>query len=190
MDPRLRTRIEIETIHELLVDVDHYKLLRIAPEAPQAEIDAAFRNESRRLHPDRHTAGATPEFKVRANDVFKALNESYRILRDPDSRAAYDNGRKETGRTAAEARKLNEAAAAAAKDPSKAARTPKGEKYWKLALQAWQEENYAGCVMNVDFALSFEPGNEIFKEWRGKAKSIADEKKKGREGDTYKIRIG
>lgn len=190
MDPRLRTRIEIETIHELLVDVDHYKLLGIPPESTAAEIDAAFRGESRRLHPDRHAAGATPEFKALANDVFKALNESYRVLRDPDLRAAYDNGRKATTKAAVEQKKLNEQAAAAAKDPSKAARTPKGEKYWKLALQAWQEENFAGCVMNIDFALSFEPQNEIFKEWRAKAKVLADEKKKGREGDTYKIRIG
>lgn len=186
MDPRLRPRIEIETIHELLGQLTHYQLLAVKPEVPQVEIDNAFRNESRRLHPDRHAAGATPDQKAKANDVFKAINEAYRVLRDPDSRAAYDAGLKGGGQKAADEKKQ---ADAAAKDPSKAARTAKGEKFWKLALQSWNEENFGACVMNIDFALSFEADNEVFKEWRVKAKALADEQKKGQQGNTYKIRL-
>lgn len=186
MDPRLRPRIEIETIHELLPELTHYQMLAVKPEVPQAEIDAAFRNESRRLHPDRHAAGATPEAKAMANDVFKAVNEAYRILRDPDNRAVYDAGLKGGGQKAADEKRASDAAA---KDPGKAARTPKGEKFWKLALQSWNEENFGACVMNIDFALSFEGDNEVFKEWRVKAKVLADEQRKGREGNTYKIRL-
>lgn len=186
MDPRLRTRIEIETIHELLPELDHYKILGLRPDAAQADVDAAFRNESRRLHPDRHTAGATPEQRAKVNEVFKAVNEAYRVLRDPDARAAWDAQRKAGAQ--ADTRAV-EAAAEAARDPARAAKTPKGEKYWKLALQAWNEQNYQSCVMNVDFALSLEPNNETFKEWRAKAKVLADEQKKKTEGNTYKIRI-
>ena len=188
MDPRLRARVEIETMHELLALLSHYQLLQLAPGAPQADVDLAYRTESRRLHPDRLAAGATPEQKTKGNEVFKALNEAYRVLRDPDTRAIYDAERK-GGTRAVEARKTAEVAAAAAKDPTKAARTPKGERYWKLALQAWSEENYLACTMNCDFALSFEGDNEIIKEWRAKAKVLAEGQKRNREGDGYKIRL-
>lgn len=186
MDPRLRARVEIETIHELLPELDHYQILGLQQDAPQNAVDACYRTESRRLHPDRHIAGATPEFKAQANEVFKAVNEAYRVLRDPDSRATYDAQRRAT--STAEARQIA-AEAEAARDPTKAARTPKGEKFWKLALQAWNEGNFSSCVMNIDFALSFEPGNETFKEYRNNAKSKADEQRKGNEGNTYKIRL-
>ena len=186
MDHRLRSRVEIETIHELLPELDHYQLLGLTPDAAQADVDVAFRGASRRLHPDRHAAGATAEFRAQANEVFRAVSEAYRILRDPDTRAAYDTQRR--AGLSAESKAVTEAAEAA-RDPAKAARTPKGERYWKLALHAWNEQNYQSCLMNIDFALTFEPANETFKEWKATAKVLADEQKKGKEGNTYKIRI-
>jgi DnaJ-class molecular chaperone len=185
MDTRLRARIEIETLHELLPELDAYKLLGLAEGCAQADVDAAFRNESRRLHPDRVAAGGTPELRTKANDVFKALTEAGRNLRDPDARAAYDAQRKGGSRAEEEARR----AAEAAKYPARAARTPKGEKHWKMALQNWNDEDYNGAAMNIQFALQFEPQNEVFKEWLAKAKEAWNEKKRGK-GSTYKIRLG
>lgn len=190
MDPRLRARIEIETVHELLPELDCYQLLALKDDCAQADVDAAFRQESRRLHPDRHAAGAPPEFRAKANDVFKAVNDAYRTLRDPDGRARYDAERKAGAlRMDEAARKAAEAEAAAKNDPAKAARTPKGEKYWRMALQAWNEEDFNGCVMQINFALSFEPQNETFKEWLPKAKAAHEEKRKGKTGNAYKIRL-
>lgn len=190
MDARLRPRIEIETIHELLAELDCYQLLGLAPECAQQDIDAAFRNESRRLHPDRHAAGASPAFRAQANDVFKAVNDAYRTLRDPDARARYDADRRQGAlRLDEAARKEAEAEAAAKNDPTKAARTPKGEKYWRMALQCWNEEDFNGAVMQINFALSFEPANDVFKEWLGRAKTANEEKKRGKQGNAYKIRL-
>lgn len=189
MDARLRSRIEIETLHELMPNLNYYQLLCLKTDCPQTDIDTAFRAESRRLHPDRHVAGAAPEFRQKANEVFKAVNDAYRVLRDPDARARYDQelimGEL---RMAEEARKRAEADAAAKNDPSKAARTPQGEKYWKLALQCWQEKNFNGCVMQIKFALGFEPDNEVFKEWIGKAQSALEDQKK-KNTNAYRIRI-
>lgn len=184
MDPRLRSRIEIETIHEILPQLDHYRLLGLKYDCAQAEVDSAFRAESRRLHPDRVAAGATPELRAKANEVFRAVNEAYRVLKDPDSRAAYDAERRGGLDRAAQ----NAVEAAASKDPARAARTPKGEKYWKMGLQCWNEGDYNGAAMQIQFALSFEPDNETFKEWLGKARTAWEEKKRGK-GDGYKIRI-
>lgn len=190
MDPRLRPRVEIETLHELLAELDCYQLLGIAPDCAQQDVDAAFRAESRRLHPDRHAAGATPEFKAKANDVFKAVNDAYRTLRDPDARARYDADRRQGAlRLDDAARKAAEADAAARNDPTKAARTPRGEKYWKMALQCFNDGDFNGAVMQINFALSFEPDNATFKEWLEKAKVENEAKKKGKTGNAYKIRL-
>lgn len=191
MDSRLRLRIEIETMHELLAGLDYYQLLGLQLGCPQPDIDAAFRNEGRRLHPDRVSAGAAPEFRAIANTVFKAVNDAYRVLRDPDSRGHYDNELR-AGRLTmdAAARKAAEAEAAARNDPTKAARTEKGGKFWKLALGNLAEKDYNGAVMNIQFALSFEPDNEVFKEWMAKARASKEEGKKEKAtSNAYKIRI-
>jgi curved DNA-binding protein CbpA len=191
MDPRLRLRIEIETMHELLPSLDYYQLLGVQMGCAQADVDAAFRNEGRRLHPDRVVAGAPAEFRSVANSVFKAVNDAYRVLRDPDARGHYDNELR-AGRLTmdAEARKAAEAEAAARNDPAKAARTEKGGKFWKLALGSFAEKDYNGCVMNIQFALSFEPDNEVFKEWQTKARALKEEGKKDKAtSNAYKIRI-
>ena len=122
--------------------------------------------------------------------MFKAVNDAYRTLRDPDARARYDADRLQGSlRMDDVARREAEAEAAAKNDPAKAARTPKGEKYWKMALQCWNEEDFNGAVMQINFALSFEPANDTFKEWLGKAKVANEEKKKGKTGNAYKIRL-
>ncbi len=190
MDPRLRSQIEIETLHELLPELDYYRLLGLASDCAQVDVDTAFRTESRRLHPDRHSAGATPELRTQSNTIFKAVNDAYRLLRDPDTRGRYDADRLLGAlRMDEEARKSAEADAAAKSDPAKAARTPKGEKYWKMALQCWNEEDFNGAVMQINFALSFEAANETFKEWLEKAKVANEMKRKGKSGNAYKIRL-
>lgn len=190
MDTRLRARIEIETLHELLPQLDHYRLLGLKPGCPQADVDAAFRAESRRLHPDRHTAGAPPELKSKVNEVFKAVNDAYRVLRDPESRTRYDNDRREGDfKVAMEAKKEVDHAAAARLDPAKAPRTPNGEKYWKMALQCVENKDFNGGVMQARFALQFEADNEVMREWMGKWQAEADARKKTG-GNAYRIRLG
>ena len=72
--------------------------------------------------------------------------------------------------------------------PEHAASDPKAEKYWHMALKDWDDKNYKGCVMNIQFALSFEPDNEIMKEWLDKAKT-ASTKKSAETKNPYKLRI-
>lgn len=191
MDPRLRLRHEIETLNELLRELDYYQLLGVKMGCPQPDIDAAFRTEGRRLHPDRAAAGAPPEFRTTANTVFKAVNDAYRVLRDPDARAHYDNElRAGRLRMDHEARKAAEAEAAARNDPAKAARTEKGGKFWKLALQNMADKDYNGASMNIQFALSFEPDNDVFKDYLARAKAGKEEVKKEKAtSNAYKIRI-
>ncbi len=190
MDPRLRARIEIETLHELLPQLDHYGLLSLKPGCPQADVDAAFRNESRRLHPDRHIAGAPPEMRTKVNEVFKAVNDAYRVLRDPDSRTRYDSSRREGAfKVAMEAKKEAEHDDAARQDPNKAPRTPNGEKYWKMALTCIENKDFNGGVMQARFAIQFEPDNAVMREWMARWQAEAEARRKTG-GNAYRIRIG
>lgn len=188
MDRRLKQVYEIEAINELLDDMSYYQLLLVEPNCDASELEPAFRRESRRLHPDRVARLGDGDFRQKANKVFRAVNEAYRVLRDPDSRSTYDAERASgSQRLSEEGRREAKATAAATADPEQAARTEKGGKYWRMALQAFRDNDFKGAAMQIQFALTFEPDNETFKEWLAKSKEKADTVKK--EENPYKLRI-
>jgi molecular chaperone DnaJ len=67
-----------------MVEQDYYELLGIARGADEAAIKAAYRRMAKENHPD-HQGGCK-----NAEARFKAINEAYDILKDPQKRAAYD----------------------------------------------------------------------------------------------------
>ena len=187
MDARTRQVIELETLAEILPELDYYALLRLPRNCPQGDIEPAFKNESRTMHPDR-AARLGPDPVKKATVVYKALSEGYRVLRDPESRSQYDNElRTGNARLSDQGRQSAQQQTAAQNDPEKAARTVKGGKYWRMALQNWRDRDFKGCTMNIQFALTFEPDNATFKEWMQKAKEAAEAAKKP--DNPYKIRI-
>jgi molecular chaperone DnaJ len=64
---------------------DYYTVLGVPRDADQKAIKAAFRRLARRYHPDRSTE---PD----AEERFREIAEAYRVLSDPQRRAAYDRG--------------------------------------------------------------------------------------------------
>ncbi len=62
---------------------DYYAILGIEPGAGEAEIKSAYRRLARKYHPD-------VSKEAGAEEKFKAVNEAYEALRDPQKRAAYD----------------------------------------------------------------------------------------------------
>ena len=182
---KIRQRVEIETIYELLDKLDYYQLLGLARDSPQADIEPAFRAASRQYHPDRCARLGDKALTRRANQIYRTIGEANKTLKDPDIRATYDSelaegnlrlsdeGRKEGGND----------------DPALAAKTEKGQKYWALALQQWRDGDYQGCVMNIQFAMNFEKDNETFAEYLDKAKQKAQEQSKGKKKNPYKLRL-
>lgn len=67
-----------------MVDQDYYELLGVPRGADDRAIKAAYRKLAMECHPDRH--GGCSEKEAH----FKALNEAYDCLKDPQKRAAYD----------------------------------------------------------------------------------------------------
>ncbi len=182
MDPQLRQKIEIETTHELLGELNHYQLLGLSPDVEQGKIDPAYRVEARRLHPDRFATINDAGLKRKVNQIYKAVTDAWKVLKDPDQRTLYDAAQRgDQAREEAEANQAKE-------DPIHAARTEKGGKYWKMALQNWQHEDFAGAAMQIKFAMTFEPDNAVFREWLEKAQVAADEAAKDTH-NPYKLRI-
>ena len=62
---------------------DYYAVLGVEPTAGDAEIKTAYRRLARKYHP-------VVSKESGAEDQFKAVNEAYEALRDPQKRAAYD----------------------------------------------------------------------------------------------------
>ena len=67
-----------------MVEQDYYELLGVSRGADDAAIKAAYRRLAKEHHPDRHNGCTDKEAQ------FKAINEAYDVLKDPQKRAAYD----------------------------------------------------------------------------------------------------
>ena len=62
---------------------DYYDVLGVAPEASEAELKTAYRKLARKYHQD-------VSKEAGAEDKFKAVNEAWEALKDPQRRRAYD----------------------------------------------------------------------------------------------------
>jgi molecular chaperone DnaJ len=67
-----------------MVEQDYYDMLGVQRGADDATIKAAYRRLAKEHHPDRHNGCSDQEAR------FKAINEAYDCLKDPQKRAAYD----------------------------------------------------------------------------------------------------
>src|SRR3954462_1003885 len=67
-----------------MVEQDYYEMLGVQRGADEATIKAAYRRLAKEHHPDRKNGCKDSEAR------FKAINEAYDVLKDPQKRAAYD----------------------------------------------------------------------------------------------------
>jgi len=64
--------------------LDYYRLLGIPPDADLQRIRTAYRSLAKRFHPDTNRGSEA------AAELFRQVNNAYRILADPARRARYD----------------------------------------------------------------------------------------------------
>ena len=66
------------------LDIDYYELLECERTADDATLKASYRKLAMKYHPDKNPGCGDSEAR------FKAINEAYDCLKDPQKRAAYD----------------------------------------------------------------------------------------------------
>mmetsp|Transcript_4352 Transcript_4352/g.5036 ORF Transcript_4352/g.5036 Transcript_4352/m.5036 type:complete len:493 (-) Transcript_4352:378-1856(-) len=70
--------------------VDYYKVLGVTEHATAAEIKTAFKKKALEWHPDKHNQ--SEETKLKAEEVFKQIQEAHELLTDDRMRQLYDEG--------------------------------------------------------------------------------------------------
>jgi curved DNA-binding protein len=68
--------------------IDYYELLQVSSNADSETIERVYRSLAKRYHPDNKKTGN--------DEKFRALVQAYRLLSDPEQRAAYDLNYEET----------------------------------------------------------------------------------------------
>ena len=148
-DPKLDA--QVLKIHETLERVDYYQLLGVDRRADLSAVRKAFYIVAGKYHPDRNR-DASPAVQKAMYNIFKRLNEAYRILCDPDRRKRYDMGLiKGKVRLDQSKRKSTE--------DKKPEDTIKSREARKFYLQAKQELK-KGSIMNADLHIKVALGHE------------------------------
>jgi curved DNA-binding protein CbpA len=83
---------EILELDAKLADANHYEALGLSPGATSDEVRQAFRDLSRRFHPDRFFGKDLGPLRAKVDSIFRRLVEANQTLADPEKRAAYLEG--------------------------------------------------------------------------------------------------
>ena len=87
----------VQTLEDMLTNfkaASLYGVLSVPPEANQQEIQAAYHQMAKRYHPDRFQSQEfSAEDRDKAEQVFTLINKAYLTLKDPVSRADYNEKR-------------------------------------------------------------------------------------------------
>jgi DnaJ domain len=111
--------------------ISHYDVLGVPSTATAAEIREAYRRAARRHHPDQRAAAGSPDGSL---DAMAAINEAYRVLRDPARRAVYDAGRRSGTSAVPPAASAPRRAPTAVRSPVPVDTTGPARYPWKLVL--------------------------------------------------------
>ena len=152
---------EIKALARILDELDYYRLLHVAPGSDAVEVKRAYFASSRAFHPDanRHLP---EELQGAVAAIAKRITEAYSVLRDPRRRAAYDRRLAEGSGTRMQ---LAEAEAEAERsETQQRGQTPQGRQYYARAEADLARGDRAAAARNLQTALTFEPGNPLFRE--------------------------
>lgn len=176
---------EILGIVGMLPMLDYYQVLKVDRKAHLNDLKKAFFRESQALHPDKFFGSTDEELKAAVMMIYKRIAEAYAVLRDPELRVKYDQqlGSGAEAPKRLERREQPGGANVPTADPK--AKNSQAQKFLTLGLTAFRKGDFDGAIMNLQFALKFEPGNDGIAK---KLKEAQDKKAaKPSEKDPHKI---
>jgi curved DNA-binding protein CbpA len=146
-------------IHAVLDRLDYYRLLGLDRAAKLPDIKKAFYSIAEKFHPDRNR-DASKEVQAAIYDIFKRLNEAYRVLCDPPRRTQYDATLAQGKvRLDQEGRKTSVPKSAEDTISSREAR-----QFYRQAEEALRQGNLMQADLHLKMAKSREPGSSAIKQ--------------------------
>ena len=180
-------KIEINALYSIIDELNYYQILKLTPSCIQDEIKPAYQNQGAYFHPDKLDE-SDEEISLKGKYIFLSIKEAYETLNDASDRLKYDHLLSKGILRIADTKLLNTQDTQGSNDPSQAATNESAKKYWTLGLQAFDAGDFRSAVMQIKFAMQFEPNNEVFQEWLEKAE-IESKKAPKQNNNPYKIRL-
>jgi curved DNA-binding protein CbpA len=159
---------ELDSICDILDELDYFQVLKIEKMASAADIKKAFYRESRAYHPDRFFQIPDPALKEKVNAIYKRITEAYYVLRDDVKRRKYladisSPERKQKLRFS-DASEAETKAAQKKEAEEQIGTTPKGRQLYATALSDMEKGSWANAERNLRSALMYERENVRYKE--------------------------
>jgi DnaJ-class molecular chaperone len=187
MDPQFL--MEVETLSQVLDQLDYFGVLKVAQTASPPEIKAAYYRESRNFHPDRFAALPDPMVREVIGRIYRRINEAWTVLRDDKKRLKYVAD--VTGPDRAAKLRFTEADEAQVKEEAKRkveeqfGQTPNGRKFFQAAMAEVAAKRWDKAETALKSAMMYEPANAKFKE---QLAAVQSELEKTRPKGDYRIK--
>ncbi|MFH1017789.1 MAG: DnaJ domain-containing protein [Pseudomonadota bacterium] len=166
LDPKNAPLLAVLALKKTYDQLTYYALLGIAPSALLKDIQAAYRQCTRRFHPDRFFKSDDAAAKDAANAIYKRMVKAYTTLKSPEKRAEYDMELKKGDQTrkAAGERSSSDFALSDIAEPPAPPKTQQGRKFFDLALIALRQGNVENAKLNLKLGLQVEPEATALKQ--------------------------
>ena len=173
---KLLTKLELETIVKLMQTLNYYQVLKVSPVASEDEIREAFHREALSFHPDQYFSLGDQALLDLAKLAYAKVTEAYRTLSAREKRMSYDLSLNPSEENLDEESTIDENAITSVKKKPAWASSSPGEKFFKMADQAYKSGDTKGALVNIQIALSSDPNNSGYKILKSRIE--ADLKKK------------
>ncbi len=164
----------LEAMLQQFEAADPYKILGVATDASAEEIQGAYHELARQYHPDRYQSRQfSAEVRAKAEQVFTYINESYGTLRNPSSRALYDDNRRKNESPIEKRSSSGTAAGPADRDQA--------EVIFREGRACLARGDFEKAIEHLKNCVWLSPGNARYHRYLGVAQSESPKHRKSAE---------
>ena len=146
-------------IHSVLDRLDYYRLLGVSPTASPADVKKTFYAIAKRFHPDRNRDASDAVYNA-LYDIYKRINEAYRVLMNPEKRERYNEVLKSgVVRLVKDTR-----TSGAPRDPVDTIAERSTREFYQKAKEELSKGNLGLAELHIKMAVGREPRNEAIRE--------------------------
>ena len=189
MNTKEQGSIEIDTLHEIIDSLTYYQMLLCTEDSSPKDLSEKYRLLVKKYNPERNPD--YPNKQEEVSYIYKAVSEAYTVLKQPETRLAYDALLDQGISRIADTQLRESKTVGASNDPKSAATNDNSKKYWLMALDDMERNKFDSAVINIKFAMQFETDSdakEVFEQYLEKAEEGKAKAPKSQH-NAYKIRL-